>query len=294
MFSAAQADAVGVDRGRRHRAVTSGILQRVHPQVYRFTVVRPSWRGAVRAALFQSGQRASASHESALWLHGLSDLVPFAPVVTLPPGARAAQSGYRVHRYCDLVDEHRLVIDGLDSTTLVRAVVDVTSVVSLGRLVWIVDRLTMTDRRLTLGQIGRCLRQVNRRGRRRIRNLQRVLDARLPAGFVPRSRLERRVDDLLRQSSLPAPVAEFPVPGWQRWAGFVDRAWPEVQLILEVDGRPWHARESSMARDRSRDRAAAAEGWQTLRVLDEEVADAGGAVIADIERAYRARAGLFG
>ncbi len=294
VFSAHQADAIGVDSGRRHRAVASGLLVRVHPHVDRFTVAEFTWRAAVRAALLQSGPTATASHESALWLHGVGRLVSFEPAITLPPGGRAAQVGYRVHRYCDLTDEHREVVDGEPTTTLARAVVDVTSVVSLGRLAWIVDQLTMVERRLRLGEISRCLRQGNRRGRRRIRNLQVVLDERLPGAFVPRSRLERRVDDLIRASSLPRPVAEYPVPGWSRGAGFVDRAWPEARLILEVDGRPWHARESAMAKDRARDRSAAAHGWQTLRVLDEEVADAPGAVIVDLERTYRSRIALLG
>jgi very-short-patch-repair endonuclease len=292
LFSADQADALGVDPQRRHRGVQSGLLKRVHPSVYLFATTELTWSGAALAAVLQSGSGATASHESAFWLHGLGRLVDFAPVVSLPPGGRAAQVGYRVHRYCDLVDEHRCEIDGVPTTTLARAVVDTTSVLSMGRLAWLVDELMIRERLLTVGEIGRCLRQVNRRGRRRIRNLQAVLDERLPGGFVPRSRLERHVDEMIRSSRLPRPAVEFPVPGWTRGPGFVDRAWPDAKLILEVDGRPWHARESSMAQDRARDRAAAAAGWQTLRVLDEEIANVGAGVIADLERAYAVRLAL--
>jgi very-short-patch-repair endonuclease len=61
-------------------------------------------------------------------------------------------------------------------------------------------------------------------------------------------------------------------------------------LILEVDGRSWHARERAMASDRARDRDAASLGWQTLRVLDDEIRACPLAVIGDIEATYRMRA----
>jgi very-short-patch-repair endonuclease len=71
--------------------------------------------------------------------------------------------------------------------------------------------------------------------------------------------------------------------------GFVDRCWPEAKLILEIDGRRWHARERDMAKDRARDREAARLGWQTVRVLDEEVGDCLGAVVDDMVTIYAER-----
>ncbi len=60
-------------------------------------------------------------------------------------------------------------------------------------------------------------------------------------------------------------------------------------LILEIDGRSWHAREASMAKDRARDRVAARHGWQTLRILGEEIDDCPDAVIDDVRTAYAVR-----
>lgn len=76
--------------------------------------------------------------------------------------------------------------------------------------------------------------------------------------------------------------------------GLVDRAWPEVHLILEIDGRRWHARERDMARDRRRDRQAAAVGWQTLRVLGEEIRDIPDDVRAEVVAAYAVRRAILG
>ena len=48
-----------------------------------------------------------------------------------------------------------------------------------------------------------------------------------------------------------------------------------------------------MATDRARDRDAASLGWQTLRVLDDEIRACPMAVLGDIEATYRARALQF-
>jgi len=91
------------------------------------------------------------------------------------------------------------------------------------------------------------------------------------------------------------PEREYPLPGLlgRDAVGFVDRAWPGVKLIVEIDGRRWHAREVDMAKDRRRDRQAAAAGWQTLRILGEEVLDASVAVVDEIVAVYEQRAALF-
>lgn len=71
--------------------------------------------------------------------------------------------------------------------------------------------------------------------------------------------------------------------------GCVDAAVPESRLLLEADGRSWHARLDDMARDRRRDRAALRAGWETLRfVYRDLVADPHGAA-DDIRVVHRRR-----
>ena len=53
--------------------------------------------------------------------------------------------------------------------------------------------------------------------------------------------------------------------------GLVDLAVYESKVILEADGRRWHAREQAMARDRQRDREAARQGWLTLRFVHRDL-----------------------
>jgi hypothetical protein len=287
VFSVEQAAEVGVDRRRLRRAEEAGLLVRLHPRVHSFAGSAPTQRSGIRAATLQvAGSR--ASHESALTLHHVPSM-PFEVAVSVGFGAAHQHGGIRVHRYRRLPDEHCLSIGGIPTTTLERAVVDVASVFHRARLEYLVDQLTITSRRTSVGAIGRALRQVDRRGRVRIGTLGRILDARRPSEPAPRSRLERRVDELLATAPLPRPVHEHPLPSQSELAGFVDRAWVEAMLILEIDGRTWHAREASMAKDRARDRAAASAGWQTIRVLDEEVADCPTQVVDDVVAAYTMR-----
>lgn len=229
-----------------------------------------------------------ASHESALHLAGV-DRVPFELAVTVAPGVRAHQPGVRVHRFGDLRAEHRRHVDGVPTTTIERAMIDVVSVVSPARAGWLLDRLTIVERRTTPARIARTLRQVNRRGRVGIGTLSALLADRSPGAPVPRSHLEGRVDHLVERSGLPTPLREHPLPSAGPPTECVDRAWPEVRLILEIDGRMWHAREADMARDRRRDRQAAAQGWLTLRVLDEEVEQLPAEVIDELVAAYLMR-----
>jgi hypothetical protein len=287
VFSVDQAAAVGVDRRRLRRAEQAGLVVRCHPRVHAFAGASLTRRSLIRAATLQVPD-SSASHESALALHQVPS-VPFGVAVTVRFGNGHLHGDIRVHRYRRFPDGHRATIDGIPTTTLERAVVDVTSVLRRAHLEHLVDQLTITSRRTSIGAIGRALRQVDRRGRVGIGALGPILDARRPAEPAPRSRLERRVDELLATTTLPRPRHEHPLPSSRELPGFVDRAWVDAKLILEIDGRTWHAREASMAKDRARDRAAAALGWQTLRVLDEEVADCPAQVADDVVAAYTVR-----
>jgi hypothetical protein len=287
VVSAHVAAAMGLDRRQLRRAEASGIIEFVHPDVLRFrgTVITPHLRVAAAVAQVPG---CTASHESALWLHGVPRM-PFVVAVTTSPTGCSSRWGIRIHRAGDLCAEHVTCIDGIRVTTLPRTVVDLASVFSRARLAHLIDHLTIVERRTSVAAIARVLQQVNRRGRPGIGVLRPLLDARSPGTVAPRSLLERRVDRFIGSSPvLPTPIAEHPLPA-DDLTGRVDRAWPDARLILEIDGRAWHAREQSMAKDRARDRAAAAAGWLTLRVLDAEVAADPDAVLRDIEAAYRSR-----
>ena len=288
VFTLEQAEQASISRRTVLQAARAGLLEQLHPGVYRFAGAPALPLGDLWAAHLYLPGDARLSHESALVLHGVRQ-VEHVVAATAGPSGNQRLRGIRVHRYCDLVEEHAAVVRRLRTTTLDRAVVDVASVFSKPRLGHLVDQITINERSTSIGRISRTLRQVNRRGRRNIRNLVEVLDARSPDGPAPRSRLEQRFDRLVTAAGLPAPLKEHRVLSAHGHVGVVDRYWPEAGLIAEVDGRVWHSREAAMANDRARDRAAAAAGLLVMRFLDEEVDDCADLVVRDLVATYRSR-----
>lgn len=90
--------------------------------------------------------------------------------------------------------------------------------------------------------------------------LRRLL-ARLGDGHVPpESELERLLFALLDRAGVPAFVRQAPCPWDPTGPGRVDVYIPAWRLIIEVDGRRWHARIETLAADRERDRLARHHG----------------------------------
>ncbi len=289
IVSVGQAEAAGVSRRALQRAQHGGLIVSMHTGIYRFTATPTSSDREIRAAVLAAGDGARASHESSLHLHGLTNIPLGETVVSVPPRQRADHPGIRVHRLVDQHPEHLTVLDGIATTTLARAVVDVSSVFSRRRMEWLLDEVTITRRSATIGAIARVYRQVNHRGRRRIAVLGELLDEQSAMGPTPRSTLERKMDELLLATMLPTPAREYPIPSVAPGAGFADRAWEDALLILEIDGRTYHERRQDMRKDRARDRTAARMGWQTMRVLDAEVTDEPDLVVDDVVATYHRR-----
>ena len=98
--------------------------------------------------------------------------------------------------------------------------------------------------------------------------MARLLDERI-GGYTPtESELEARFVALCRTRGLPEGVRQMAAP-WcpddDRGRERVDLAYPNERLIIEMDGRRYHAQLEAMARDRRRDQLALAAGWRTLR-----------------------------
>lgn len=74
------------------------------------------------------------------------------------------------------------------------------------------------------------------------------------------SELERLFGDHLREAGL-AFVAQYPLGPY-----VVDRAFPQVRLLVEVDGEAYHSSPQAQARDDRKEQLAAAEGWRFLRI----------------------------
>lgn len=121
-----QAREAGVDPTQLRQLARRGRLEHVARGVYRVPVLPRSEHDDLAFAIAWARGRAVLSHESALVLHGLSDVNPSVVHLTAPPDnyPRAQGSGpVRIHRR-ELRASDVTMVDGLPVTTVARAIVD--------------------------------------------------------------------------------------------------------------------------------------------------------------------------
>jgi len=78
--------------------------------------------------------------------------------------------------------------------------------------------------------------------------------------------LERRFLAIVRRTDLPMPETQVNVNGYR-----VDFYWPDLGLIVEVDGWRYHRTAAAQATDQRRDQAHATAGLTALRFAEEQI-----------------------
>ncbi|NLT06976.1 MAG: DUF559 domain-containing protein [Solirubrobacterales bacterium] len=263
VLTVAQLRSLGLGaRAIRSRAAT-GRLRRMHRGIY--AVIPPDQRAQWSAAVLACGEGAVLSHRSAASLHGLlrerSDVH-----VTVPRGRARPRAGLVVHLGSldpDDVDQQ----DGIACTSVARTLLDVAASVSAAELRRAVAR-SEELRTFDLTAIRRVLaRSRGVPGRRVLATL--LADYEEPADL--RSPAEAALLAALRRTNLPSPAANvwlaLPEGGGYR----PDLLWRDARLIVEIDGRTYHARRAAFEHDRRRDRRLRALGYDTVRYSAREV-----------------------
>ena len=258
----------GGDRALLARRVQAGRLLPLGCDVYgvpgaAYTLDRRRW-----IALLAAGPGAHLSHEAAAELHRIAGVPRGRVVVTAAHPHHVDLPGATLHQLADVASEHLTRVGQFPVTTPARTILDLAAVLPWVRLATALEDVVI-QRRCSFGQVADVLRGVRRQGKPGITKLASVLAAR-EGEPPPASELERR---LLRAAELARVrvVRQFPLP-WEREPvlGVVDAAAVESRMILEADGRRWHARLQQMAKDRQRDVEAARAGWLTLRFVHED------------------------
>jgi very-short-patch-repair endonuclease len=273
--------AAGFGRGAISHRMQTGWLYRYYPGV--FLVGRPSLEplGAEMAAVLLHRGHAILSHRSAAWVWGLLDTQPTEVTLTAVGVDRRSRPGLRLHRVSELARRDLRACQGLPLTGPARTVLDLAGdstdhefeqAMALAR-----DRGLASDDELAAA----IERAPRRKGATR---LVRLMQGGVTSGLT-RSHGERRLRALLRAADLPQPAANAPLLGY-----IVDFLWPEVRLIVEVDGFQFHSSRKAFEHDRKRDQRFAAAGYLVIRVTMRQLENEPFAVIARIAQAMAARA----
>jgi predicted transcriptional regulator of viral defense system len=125
-FTTAQAKEAGYSQPQLTYYVRRGRFLRVKWGIYRLVLFPSSPHEDLYVASLEAGPKAAVSHESALALHELSDVLPDAIHVTVPRSASRRHAGLTLHTN-QLHPEDVTSIAGIPVTTVPRTIADVAA-----------------------------------------------------------------------------------------------------------------------------------------------------------------------
>jgi hypothetical protein len=253
-----------------YRRVRSGQFELVHRGVWRVAGTRASPQQ--RLSGLSLALRAVAGFRSTLALAGVPGQTLTRPELLRRGSGPASRDlardlgpGVRVicHRTNYLPDGHLTVIDGIASTTIARALCDVSAVMSLDRLPKVVD----SSKRLgliTYEELATCREELRARGRRRTTYLDAVLADRIEGWVVGDSPPENVVTKWLVDAGYEPRPQLWVVANDRRRQ--IDVALADERIACEYQGLAAHATASAVVNDSERITDLQLAGWFVVLV----------------------------
>ena len=273
VFSTEQALAAGVSYTMLTRHTRpNGRWRRVAPRVYEVVAQPAHKRRPLMAALLWGGPEAVLSGRSAAELLELDGIDRRVVELYTPSG--------RPHKPWAV---HRGRPDRIETTKRLR---HTDALVTLRDLTRAIDE-DHVERAIESVLRYRLLGEADLRAEPFLHKIVR----RRPLGAPPTgSELETRMIQLLRDVDVPEPARQHPVGSY-----FLDLAFPEVGLFIELDGRASHEQPTALLSDRHRQNSVVWLGeWTPLRYTWRDVVEHPLQTARSVEHAYRAHAGLIG
>jgi very-short-patch-repair endonuclease len=250
------ADDVGMLDGAINRRLASGRLVPVHPGVYRVAGPQATLATAM-AAVLAGGRGTVLSGRSAAAIHGVETRHSKVEITTT--GKRRLNGV--AYSLVQLPPRDVTVHLGLPVTSLARTVYDLAGRPDYAdrRLARLVNRARLI-RPSILTELDELV--VRLRGQGRSRLAERRLQPHLadPNGPI-RSVFEERFRRAVERSDLPVPRFNVRIAGFE-----VDVLWREAMLVVELDGRFYHAGADHFENDRLRDAELVALHYQVIRI----------------------------
>jgi very-short-patch-repair endonuclease/predicted transcriptional regulator of viral defense system len=266
--------------------LADGKLVRIRPGVVALPVAAQAWRMQVAATL--DGREAVASHVTALALWEIIEHPPGPVHVTVDLTASARGSkGVVLHRSHGIFDERRRV-DGIAVTTVERSIVDTWGrPAPLPRSAVRAAAITAVRRRLCTP------RELTAALARRPRLTGRAELARLVSLLADGCQSELEIWGCLQILGAPGmpPFVQQRRVVVDGQVFFLDVAYDDAMLAVEMDGAAWHGSRKQRERDIRRDSLLATVGWQTLRFSYGRLTAVPDACRRDIWAAYCLRRG---
>jgi len=242
--------------------VTAGHLHRLYRGVYAVGHVKLTRYGRLKAALLAAGPGAFLSHRTAAALRGLRNLNLKRIEITVVGNAVRSRPGIVIHRTTVApVKGEVSEIEGLAVSAVPRLLVELAPTETEAELLRLIEESIRKGKFNHANFRAALERHADRPS---ITKLQAAY-----AAYKPRpsrkSGLERAFDRLLDEHpEIPEPLRNIHMDIWE-----LDCYWPDHNVALELDGRPYHIVAQEIERDRRKDAYLLTHGIAPLRVTDE-------------------------
>ncbi len=258
---------LGFSYSQIKRRLGLGRLHRMHHNVYAVGHRSLTSHALLVAASLSVGPRSFLSHRTAAAVWGLRAVNVRDIELTLPGTGGRRHTGLTVHRTGTEPHRDEIRMHGdLRVSSVPRMLVELAvreKPAELARLVTMAvqKRLLALDRRDGRAALEAVLARHERRPG--MAELAGVL-ATYRRTRSRKSDLERAFDRLLAQyPEIPEPQCNIHIGHWE-----IDCFWPEHNLAVELDGRPYHIAVKDMERDRIKDASLLRRGITPLRFSD--------------------------
>jgi hypothetical protein len=248
-------------------------LELLHRNVLRYTsgdvpVLQPA-----AAAVLACGKPSVASHRSAAAVWGL-DVTTAEPEVTVPYRRNPKPPGVIVYRNKLLRPSDTIVRRGIPVTSPARTLLDLAGVLDDELAVELPLDQAIRERLAPVGALTALLQRPELEHARGAGVLRDLMESRHEGRWIG-GFLATRFYSILRRAGLPLPVAEYKVMT-PRGPRYIDFAYPDQMLALEVDDYASHMSRVRFDGDRAR-------RWELLE-LEWRVAEVTSTMMRDDER----------
>jgi len=279
----AQVLSLGVTtQGLRYRIRPGGPWQRLLPSVYLTVTGQPTQTQREVAALLYAGQPSIITGPAALQRHRIRGPAAVTVDVLVPAGRERASQGFVLTHRTRRMPRSWIVDLALRYAQPARAVVDTASALTGLQELRTVVASAVQQRRCTIDQIARELREQHRAENALLRAvLAEVADG-------TESAAEGDLRDLIVRSDLPVPFYNPTLFLDGQFLARPDAWWPDAAVAVEVDSREFHLLPEDWEQTMRRHRRMSAAGLSVLHLSPRQLHTEPRQVLADIAAALRA------
>jgi very-short-patch-repair endonuclease/predicted transcriptional regulator of viral defense system len=248
------------------RAARRGELARFLPGVWRVTSAPRCWEQRPLGAVLWRGEPAVVSHITSAHLQ---EVLPrtAAPVEITSPRSSAGRPGIITHR-CRLQDVEMVNVRGIPCTSIYRTLADLCASQPEPISEQALDAALRMNR-VAYERLCDYAEDAGSRSVRGSRTLKRLLRARGTEDALSESEAESLFGRLLRKGGYPPGIRQAPRPGVP--GGRIDFYFPDQDVVIEIDGRRYHAGRIEQKRDKRHDNELNLHGRQVLRLTWEDL-----------------------